>query len=82
VLPIEKGYLRIDVDEWLDFLFGSLIDDMDLQRLVFFTYRGDWTCLLDGTGHGGRHLRAYFNFRRNRIMFPVPDELDKVGARF
>ena len=80
-LPIEKGYLLIDVDEWLDVLLGDFVDDMDMRRLVFFTYRGDWMCLLDGTGRKGQPLRAYFNFRRNRIVFPVPGELDRLGER-
>ena len=51
-----------------------------VSNIVFFTWRGEWTGLLQGRGYKGQPLRAFFNFRRNRIVFPVPADLDALGT--
>ena len=81
-LTLESGALVVDMDQWLDDLFGDSIDDLPVRHLVFFTWRGEWVGLLHGTGYRGQPLRAFFNFRRNRIIFPVPAELDRWGRAF
>ena len=77
-----SGTLIVDVDQWLDDLFGGYVDDLPVQNLVFFTWKGEWMCLLQGRGYKGQPLRAFFSFRRNRIVFPVPAELDSLGRAF
>jgi hypothetical protein len=81
-LALESGALVVDMDQWLDDLFGDSIDDLPVRNLVFFTWRGEWVGLLHGTGYKGQALRAFFNFRRNRIIFPIPAELDRWGRAF
>jgi hypothetical protein len=81
-LAVESGVLLVDVDRWLDELFGDYVDDLPVQNLVFFTWKGEWMCLLQGRGYKGQSLRAFFNFRRNRIVFPIPGELDALGRGF
>jgi hypothetical protein len=81
-LAVESGTLLIDMDQWLDDLFGDYVDDLPVQNLVLFTWKGEWMGLLQGRGYKGQSLRAFFNFRRNRIVFPIPAELDAVGRGF
>jgi hypothetical protein len=81
-LAIEAGVLLVDMDQWLDDLFGDYVDDLPVQNLVFFTWKGEWMGLLQGRGYKGQSLRAFFNFRRNRIVFPIPGELDALGRGF
>jgi hypothetical protein len=81
-LALEEGLLIVDMDQWLDDLFGDSIDDLPVRNLVFFTWRGEWVGLLHGLGYKGQPLRAFFNFRRNRIIFPIPAELDARGRSF
>jgi hypothetical protein len=78
-LAIARGRLVVDMDRWLDDLLGDYVDDLPVENLVFFRWKGDWTGLLQGAGYKGQPLRAFFNFRRNRIIFPVPAELDGLG---
>ncbi len=83
VLSLDKGSILIDVDDWLEVLFRVYIEDTWIQHLVFFTWRGDWIGLLEGTGRRtGRDIRAYFNFTRNTIVFPTPAALDAAGKSF
>jgi hypothetical protein len=81
-LALARGTLVVDMDRWLDDLLGDYVDDLPVENLVFFRWKGDWTGLLQGTGYKGQPLRAFFNFRRNRIVFPVPAELDGLGRGF
>lgn len=78
-LAVSSGSLLIDVDEWIDILFGDAIDDLLVRHLVFYTWRGEWTCLLEGSGRKGQSLRGYFNLKRNRIMFPIPADHDALA---
>jgi hypothetical protein len=83
VLSLSEGSILIDVDDWLEVLFGAYIEDTYIRHLVFFTYRGDWIGLLEGSGRrSGRVIRAYFNFTHNFIIFPTPAALDAAGRSF
>jgi hypothetical protein len=79
-LRLDAGFLVVDMDQWIDDLLGDYVDDLPVENLVFFTWRGEWTGLLQGRGYKGQPLRAFFNFRRNRIVFPVPADLDALGT--
>jgi hypothetical protein len=81
-LALASGALVVDMDQWLDDLFGDYVDDLPVQNLVFFTWKGEWMGLLQGRGYKGQPLRAFFSFRRNRIVFPVSAELDSLGRAF
>lgn len=83
VLSVEQGSILVDVDDWLEVLFRAYIEDTWIQHLVFFTWHGDWIGLLEGSGRRtGRQIRAYFDFTKNRIIFPTPADLDKTGKSF
>ena len=79
-LTLTGGEVLVDVDDWLVYLLGFFLDKVQVRHIVFFIYRGEWIGLLEGAGlMRGRDMRAYFNFTRNSIVFPVPGALDAMG---
>jgi hypothetical protein len=79
-LRLTEGTVLADLDDWLEAVFGEYLEDTWIRNAVFFTLKGEWIGLLEGTGkRTGRDMRAYFNFTRNRIVFPVPIALDQAG---
>jgi len=80
LLTLSDGSILVDIDDWLEVLFGTYVEDTWIRHLVFFTWRGDWIGLLEGAGRTtGRTIRAYFNFTHNAIIFPTPGALDRAG---
>ncbi len=81
-LVLTEGRVLVDVDDWLEWLFAAYIEDTWIQHIVFFTWRGDWIGELAGTGRKtGRQLRAFFDFTKNKILFPEPAELSGIGRQ-
>ena len=79
-LVLTGGRVLVDVDDWLEWLLRAYVEDTWIRHIVFFTWRGDWIGLLEGTGRGtGRQLRAFFDFTKNKILFPEPAELSGIG---
>jgi hypothetical protein len=79
-LVLTGGRVLVDVDDWLEWLFSASIEDTWIRHIVFFTWRGDWIGELEGTGRRtGRQLRAFFDFTKNKILFPEPSELAGIG---
>ncbi|HUJ77274.1 MAG TPA: hypothetical protein VL359_20580, partial [bacterium] len=82
-LSLVQGHLLIDIDEWLEVLFRSRLEDAQVRNIAFFTWDQEWMGLLQGTGvHTGRTLRSYFNFTRNAIVYPVPRDMERAGRSF
>ena len=81
-LTLQQGSVLVDVDDWLEALFPSMLEDTWVHHLIFFLWHGQWVGLLEGRGQrDNREMRAYFNFTANRILFPIPAELDRIGGR-
>ena len=81
-LVLTQGRVLVDVDDWLEWLFAAYLEDTWIRHIVFFTWRGDWVGELYGTGkRTGRQLRAFFDFTKNKILFPEPAELAGIGRR-
>jgi hypothetical protein len=79
-LALAEGSILVDVDDWLEVLFATYIEDTWIRHLVFFQWHGDWIGLLEGSGRRtSRQIRAYFDFTKNTIIFPTPAALDAVG---
>jgi hypothetical protein len=82
-LVLVGGSVMVDIDDWLETFFPLYLEDTWIHHIVFFQWQRDWMGMLEGTGRTtGRTMRAYFDFTRNRIMFPVPVALDKAGRVF
>ncbi|HET6486894.1 MAG TPA: hypothetical protein VFH83_10770 [Spirochaetia bacterium] len=81
-LTLQQGTVLVNIDDWLEALFPSLLEDTWVRHIIFFVWKGQWVGLLEGRGQrDGREMRAYFNFTGNRILFPIPAELDRIGRR-
>jgi hypothetical protein len=82
-LSLRSGKVSVDIDDWLETLLSAYIEDTWIHHIVFFRWHGDWIGLLEGAGQKtGRALRAYFDFTRNTIVFPVSRDLDALGSGF
>ena len=82
VFGIYEGWAVIDIDGWLDALLGGSLDDTRIITLVLFKHDGDWHGLAAGFGRSGEGRSGVFNFARNRILFPTPDEFRGLGPYF
>ena len=49
-LQLDLGSLVVDIDRWIDELLGDFLDDLPVSNIVFFTWRGEWTGMLQGPG--------------------------------
>jgi hypothetical protein len=82
-LVLVQGSILVDIDDWLEALFSATLQDSWIHHIVFFKWHGDWVGMLEGIGRrDGRVMRAYFDFRKNAILFPPPGPLDEVGKIF
>ncbi len=81
VLRLNTGLVVVDVDDWLEALLPTIIDDLFVDLFAIFPFEGTWYCLLAGTGRRGEPIREYFDFTHNRIIFPIPGDLAAVGNR-
>jgi hypothetical protein len=80
-LALTQGSLLVTIDGWLKVLLSAHhLEDTRIHHIVFFKWRGAWIGLFEGAvKKTGRERRSYFNFTRNVIVFPVPNELDEMG---
>jgi hypothetical protein len=82
-LTLTDGSVLLDIDDWLVYLLNRVIDKLQIRHIVFFSYEGKWIGLVEGRGRlFGRDMRVYFDFTHNKIIYPVPDELDLMGHGF
>lgn len=82
-LALSDGSVLIDLDDWIVFFLSNVFDKIEVHHIVFFRHDDKWVGLLEGDGkvNGGKQ-RQYFDFTHNGIIFPVPPELDVLGAGF
>ncbi|MFN8548087.1 MAG: hypothetical protein U0527_09015 [Candidatus Eisenbacteria bacterium] len=76
---LATGMISIDFDAWLDRLLGGALDDTDVVGLVLFKYNGVWTGMATGYSKGKSGRSGAFNFEKDEIMFPGPDEMKTIG---
>jgi hypothetical protein len=82
-LVLSRGTVLVDIDDWLEAMLRDHLEDAWIRHIVFFRWDRDWIGMLTGTGRStGRLKRAYFDFTKNRIVFPAGDELNRAGQAF
>jgi hypothetical protein len=81
VLNMIEGSIIVDVDDWIEILIPTVVDDLSVSMFAFFRYQGDWICLLAGTGKRIGAIMEFFNLTHNTIIFPIPIKLKSLGAR-
>jgi hypothetical protein len=79
LFTVDRGFVRVTFDEWLDGLAGSILDTFTLEAFALLTYRGEWHAVLVGRGVHGKTVPWVVNLARNKIAFPVPRELRAVA---
>jgi hypothetical protein len=75
VFRIAAGYFRVDFASWLDFLLGSIVDDVDVDVVVIARFQQQWYGLMAGTSPNGRLVTGVFDLRRSRFLARPPREL-------
>jgi hypothetical protein len=82
-LDLARGSALVDIDDWLEALFSSNLEDSWIRHIVFFRWDHDWMGMIEGTGRRtGRTRRAFFDFTKNEIRFPAPEALYQAGRGF
>lgn len=82
-LTLVDGSVLIDIDDWLVYLLSNVLDKVQVRHIVFFSYRGNWIGLIEGEGKVfKRDIREYFDFSNNKIVYPIPEQLDAMGRAF
>jgi hypothetical protein len=82
VMRLSRGDILVDVDDWLEWLIPSLVQDLIVELVCIFHSKTEWYCLLAGTGRNtGDRICQFFDFTRNRIVIPIPQEFREFGER-
>jgi len=82
VFGVYQGWAIVDIDAWIEKLFGGVLGDTRIIVVVLFKYKGDWHGLAAGYDRKGYGRSGIFNFRTNKIMFPTPRELQVLAPYF
>ena len=82
VMRLARGSVLVDVDDWLEWLLPSLIQDTIVEIICVFHDETAWYCMLAGTGRNtGDPIVQFFDFTRNRFLVPVPADYRAFGER-
>ena len=82
VMRLSRGEVLVDVDDWLEWLLPSLIQDTIVETICIFHRDSQWYCLLSGTGRNtGDPIRQFFDFTKNRIVYPISQQFKEFGER-
>jgi len=79
LFALDTGRLRVDIDGWLDRLMGSALDDTDLVGLAVFGWAGRGYGMALGHNPGRQPRSGAFDFRGDRVVFPMSGELKAVS---
>ena len=82
VFGVYEGWAIVDIDAWIEKLFGGLLDDTRIVVIVLFKYKDEWHGLAAGYDRSGNGRSGIFNFRTNKILFPTPRELQALAPYF
>jgi hypothetical protein len=82
VFDSSAGRFSIDFDPWIDVLLGRAVDDVDITRVLLFSFDGTWYGALMGKGYDGQLVAGYFDFKENRILVPVPRRFRDIGVEY
>ncbi len=82
VMHLTEGEIVVDINDFLIALLPSRLDDLTIRFIAIFRYQEDWYCQLGGTGRRAKKdLNEFFNLTKNKIIYPVPKELSRLGKR-
>ena len=76
---ITGGSVRVDVDGWIDFLFGGKLDDSDVNSLALFTYNGKRFASAMGYNEAGKGRTGVLDLSTNEFIFPLSWKYKAIG---
>ncbi len=82
VFGVYDGWTVVDIDTWVDKLLGGFLDDTRITIMALFKYKGEWHGMAAGYGPSGEGRSGIFNFQRNKILFPTPQEMQAIAPYF
>ncbi len=76
---LEDGEITLDIDGWVDRMFGGNLDDTDIVGLLLCRYEGKWIGVAMGYNERERGRSGALDFGADKVVFPSPDEIKTVG---
>lgn len=76
---ITGGSVRVDVDGWIDFMFGGKLDDSDVNSLALFTYDGKRFASAMGYNESGKGRTGVLDLSTNEFVFPLGWRYKAIG---
>ena len=80
-LGLERGYVVLDVDGWLDELLGKALDDTWTVGFALARAGDGWLGLGIGRGRGGRRIFGAFDFAEDKVR-PHGEPREQALSRF
>ena len=79
LLTLWSGYLRVDFAQWLDFVSGRLLEDVDVTLIAVARYRDRWFAMLGGYSPAGRPMTGVLDMRTSRFLVSPPRLLTRLA---
>mgnify|MGYP006273441977 CR=1 FL=1 len=78
---VSAGNLRIDFRQWVDFILGRFVEDLDIIAGLVFRHEGAWYALVGGRDTEGRFRAGGYDFTNDKGLIPVPDKFAGIANR-
>jgi hypothetical protein len=75
LFALDEGELLLDIDGWLDALFGEALDDTFVTCLAVGRYRGREYGFAVGRNREGKPRIGAFDLSADSVVFPLPSDL-------
>jgi hypothetical protein len=79
LFALREGSVRLDVDWWVDKLFGSGLDDTDLVGFAIIHHEERRQVVAFGYNGSGKGRSGVFDLTQDEVRFPAPKELLRLG---
>lgn len=81
VLTIDESFLRIDIEDWLDYMLGPLVDDIEVRVIAVGRYDGSWYGIMGGENVDSIPKTGVYNLTTNEFELNPPEELAEFAVR-
>ena len=75
ILRRGEGSFEVDFARWLDFLLGSLVDDVAVEVVLAVRYEGKWYGAMAGRNPEGEAVTSVYDMPRGRFLARPPEEI-------
>jgi hypothetical protein len=81
VLYLEEGAFAVDFARWLDFLLGSLADDIRVTVVLAIDFEDRWYGVAAGRGRDREIITSVYDMPRGRFLARPPEEVSAFAVR-